>query len=65
LLARHAAGDQVTVVVRRFGDTMERRVTLAGGGNIEWVVEPDANPTARQQRLRDGWLASRVNQRER
>ncbi|HET6680038.1 MAG TPA: PDZ domain-containing protein, partial [Gemmatimonadaceae bacterium] len=47
LLARHAAGDQVTVVVRRFGDTMERRVTLAGGGNIEWVVEPDANPTAR------------------
>jgi predicted metalloprotease with PDZ domain len=65
LLARHSAGDQVTVVVRRFGETMERRITLAGGGNIEWVVEPVANPTARQRRLRDGWLASRVSQRER
>lgn len=60
VLSQHAPGDIVTVIVRRLGEEIEKQVTLAGGGNLEWTVEPVENPTERQLRLRQGWLASRT-----
>jgi hypothetical protein len=50
----------VSVTVRRHGEEIERQVTLAGDGNLEWRVEALASPTERQLRLRQAWLASRV-----
>jgi predicted metalloprotease with PDZ domain len=61
-LAGHAPGDAVTVRVQRVSGPLEFRVTLGGGGNSEWVVQAFDKPSARQQRLRTGWLASRVKQ---
>ncbi|HUF90012.1 MAG TPA: PDZ domain-containing protein [Gemmatimonadota bacterium] len=60
LLALHSPGDVVPVVVRRRGEEIEAQVTLAGDGNLEWRVEPVDDPTERQLRLRQRWLASRV-----
>jgi predicted metalloprotease with PDZ domain len=61
-LRRYAPGDTVTVSLRRQSGPREVRVTLGGGANIEWTVEPVARPTARQARLREGWLAARAGQ---
>lgn len=58
LLTERVPGDDVTVRIRRLGEEMERSVTLAGGGNLRWVVEPVESPTERQLRLRATWLAS-------
>jgi predicted metalloprotease with PDZ domain len=62
-LSQRSPGDVVTVTVRRVGEEIEKQVTLGGGGNLEWRVEPVQSPTERQLRLRQGWLASRVGQR--
>jgi hypothetical protein len=59
-LAAHQPGEVVSVTVRRHGEEIERQVTLAGDGNLEWRVEALASPTERQLRLRQAWLASRV-----
>jgi predicted metalloprotease with PDZ domain len=59
-LAQHSPGDVVTVTVRRNGEELQKQVTLGGGGNLEWTVEPVDSPNERQLRLRHGWLASRV-----
>jgi predicted metalloprotease with PDZ domain len=59
-LEAHQPGDVVTVTVRRFGEEIEKQVTLAGGGNLEWTVRAVESPTERQLRLRQAWLASRV-----
>ncbi|HYO47878.1 MAG TPA: PDZ domain-containing protein [Gemmatimonadota bacterium] len=59
-LSLHAPGDVVTVTVRRMGEEIEKRVTLADGGNLEWSVGPVESPTERQLRLRQGWLSSRT-----
>jgi predicted metalloprotease with PDZ domain len=59
-LEAHQPGDVVSVTVRRHGEEIERQVTLAGGGNLEWRVEALASPTERQLRLRQAWLASRA-----
>lgn len=60
ILKERAPGDEVTVRIQRLGEEMDRTVTLAGGGNLRWVVEPVESPTERQVRLREGWLASSV-----
>jgi predicted metalloprotease with PDZ domain len=60
ILSRHAPGDVVPVTVRRLGEEIETDVTLGAGGNLQWKVEPVPSPTERQLRLRQGWLASRV-----
>jgi predicted metalloprotease with PDZ domain len=60
LLAAHAPGDAVDVTVRRGGQESTKRVTLGDGGNLEWTVEPVAEPTERQLRLRQGLLAARA-----
>ena len=59
-LEAHQPGEGVSVTVRRHGEEIERQVTLAGGGNLEWRVESLASPTERQLRLRQAWLASRA-----
>jgi predicted metalloprotease with PDZ domain len=59
-LEAHQPGDIVTVTVRRFGQEIEKRVTLDGGGNLEWSVQAVESTTERQLRLRQAWLASRV-----
>jgi predicted metalloprotease with PDZ domain len=59
-LEAHQPGDVVSVTVRRFGEELEKQVTLAGGGNLEWTVQAVESPTERQLRLRQAWLASRV-----
>jgi predicted metalloprotease with PDZ domain len=59
-LEAHQPGDVVSVTVRRHGEEIERQVTLAGGGNLEWRVEALASATERQLRLRQAWLASRA-----
>ncbi len=58
ILKEHAPGAAVTLTLEREGRTIERQVTLGGGGNLSWKVEPVAEPTERQERLRADWLAS-------
>lgn len=60
IMAERQPGDVVRVTVRRFGEEIEKDVTLAGGGNLEWAVSPVEGPTERQVRLRNAWLASRA-----
>lgn len=57
ILAEHQPGETVAVIIERRGLPMEMSVTLADGGNINWRVIPVAEPTERQLRLREGWLA--------
>lgn len=58
ILRAHQPGDAITLRIRRGKAELDKRMTLAGGGNVRWVVEPVADPTERQLRLREGWLAS-------
>jgi hypothetical protein len=48
------------VTVRRTGQELTKRVTLGDGGNMEWTVEAVPDPSERQLRLREGWLAPRA-----
>lgn len=57
-IKEHRPGDVVDVVYERDGEQNTAPVTLAGGANLRWVVESVENPTERQLRLREGWLAS-------
>lgn len=57
-LAERAPGDTVEITIERRGERRTLSATLAGGGNLRWRVEPVPDPTARQIRLREGWLAS-------
>ena len=57
-LAERAPGGTVEITIKRQGERQTVSATLAGGGNLRWRVEPVPNPTARQMRLREGWLAS-------
>ena len=59
-LASRAPGDAVDVTVRRAGQEITKRVTLGDGGNLEWTVEAVPDPSERQLRLRQGWLAPRA-----
>ena len=61
LLRRHKPGDVVTVNLERLAGPREVRITLGGGANVGWVVAPVAQPNARQARLREGWLESRIS----
>jgi predicted metalloprotease with PDZ domain len=60
ILARHRPGDRVPVRLRRGAAEMEVEVVLGGEGNLRWEVVPVAEPTERQLRLREEWLASSV-----
>lgn len=57
ILRAHAPGDAVAVRIRRGNEEIETTVTLAGDGDLRWVVEPVPEPSERQLRLRAGWLA--------
>ncbi|HKY60457.1 MAG TPA: PDZ domain-containing protein [Gemmatimonadota bacterium] len=57
-LAERAPGEAVEITIERQGERQTVSATLAGGGNLRWRVVPVANPTERQVRLRDAWLAS-------
>ncbi len=61
ILSEREPGETVTVVVRRAGEDLSKEVTLAGEANLVWRVTPVENPTERQARLREGWLASSVD----
>jgi predicted metalloprotease with PDZ domain len=54
----HQPGEVVDVVYERGGKESTVSVTLDGGANLKWVIEPVAEPTERQLRLRKAWLAS-------
>ncbi len=57
-LKAHQPGEAVDVVYERAGKEHTVSITLEGGANVKWVVEPVAGPTERQLRLRKAWLAS-------
>ncbi|MEJ2151524.1 MAG: PDZ domain-containing protein [Gemmatimonadota bacterium] len=57
-LKAHQPGEVVDVVYERVGKEHTVSVTLEGGANVKWVVEPVAEPTERQLLLRKAWLAS-------
>ena len=42
------------------GNKRKLTATLAEGGNLKWRIEPVTDPSERQVRLREGWLASVV-----
>lgn len=58
LLADRAPGDTIQVEVLRNGVPRTFDVTLAGGGNLTWEVRPTDDPSERQLRMRESWLAS-------
>ena len=64
ILADHEPGEAVTVVVRRGGEELSKEVTLEGGGDLVWRVSPVDEPTERQTRMREDWLASSVDRTE-
>ncbi|MDX1624753.1 MAG: PDZ domain-containing protein [Gemmatimonadota bacterium] len=57
ILSGFEPGDRVSVVLLRGGERIEREVTLEAGGNFRWAVEPVEEPTPRQIRIREAWLA--------
>lgn len=57
----HQPGEVVQVVYERGGTENAVSVTLDGGANVRWVVEPVPEPTERQLRLRRAWLVSDVD----
>jgi predicted metalloprotease with PDZ domain len=61
ILQRHKPGDVVTVRLERVSGPREVRVTLGDGGNLQWTVASVPQPSARQARMRDSWLESRVD----
>ena len=63
-LAERTPGETLEITIERQGERRTLNAMLAGGGNLRWRVVPVENPTERQIRLRQGWLAS-VADRER
>jgi len=58
LLADRGPGDTIQVEVLRNGRARTFDVTLGGGGNLTWEVRPTDDPSERQLRMRESWLAS-------
>lgn len=59
-LAGRAPGETVEITIERQGERRSLTATLAGGGNLRWRIGPVTDPSERQVRLRQGWLASVV-----
>ena len=56
LLKPYAPGDTVPVTFSRRGTEQTVQLTLPGGGNLQYTIEPIDQPTALQEAINKDWL---------